>query len=191
MLSIDVFKDKKAPGFILLGVVLKKYGMECLEYEPALLRDQIEKDYELSLTQLQIDKLQAAMAVMTTDSFYTDWRVFEATCHLFHDEPIDTTLVNPLDAEDIAIGLAEATMIKNDTIEDADELVFDDEVRAYAGRIFYEYGLCKAPKIFPTAIMPPKTGTCANDKDKNDALTELFDLHSEKIIDYVDRINQE
>lgn len=189
MFNLDVYKDKTAPGFVLLGVTLKKYGMACLEYEPALLRDQIEKDFDIKLATIQMDKLQAAMAVMTTDSFYDDWRVFEATCHLFHNEATDTDLVTPLDAEDIAIGLAEATMIKNDVNDPSDTLVFDEEVRAYAGRIFYEYGLCKAPKIFPTAIMPAKTGTTANDAEKNEALAELFDTHCERIIDYVERLN--
>lgn len=188
MLPIDVFKDQKAPGFILLGSVLKKYGMASLEYEPALLRDQIEKDYDLKLSQLQVDKLQAAMAVMTTDSFYEDWRVFEATCHVFCNEPIDTELVNPLEAEDIAVGLAEVTMIKNDVNDDKDHLIFDDEIRVYAGKVFYDYGFCKAPKIFPTAIMPEKTGSSENDKEKNDALMELFDAHCEYIINYVERL---
>lgn len=186
MFSIDVYKDEDAPSFALLGVTLKKYGMEALEYDPELLRNQIEKDYDIELTQMQMDKLQAAMAVMVTDSFYDDWRVFEATCHLFHDEPIDTEIVNPLDAEDIAVGIAEAALIKS-SIGDSD-LVFDDEVRAYAGRIFFDYGLCKAPKIFPGAIMPAKIGTCANDKDKNEALTSLFDAHTERIIDYVEKL---
>jgi hypothetical protein len=189
LFSINVYKDPKAPGFVLLGVTLKKYGMDCLEYDPSLLRDQIERDYNIKLTQLQFDKLQAAMSVMTTDSFYNDWRVFEASCHLFSNEAVDTELVTPLEAEDIAVGLAEATMIKNDVNDDADQLIFDDEVRVYAGHIFYDYGLCKAPKIFPTAIMPKKTGTADNDKSKNASLNELFDAHCTYIMEYIEKLN--
>ncbi len=187
MFNLDVYKDHNAPGYLLLGATLKKYGLGCLDYDPAILTSEIEKDFNVKLTTLQANKLHAAIAVMTTDSFYNDWRVFEATCHLFHNEDIDADLVNPLDAEDIAIGLAEVTLIKSD-INDSEDLVFDDEVRVYAGRIFYEYGFCNPPKIFPSAIMPKKTGTACNDKEKNEALLELFDAHCEHLIDYAEKL---
>jgi hypothetical protein len=188
MFNRDVYKDKSAPAFALLGITLKKYGVESLEYDPELLRHQIEKDYDIHLEDIQMDKLQAAMAVMLTDSFYTDWRVFETTCHLFHNEPVIADLLNPLDAEDIAVGIAEAAMIKMDTGSTSEDLIFDQEVRAYAGRIFHDYGLFKAPKIFPSAILPKGAGNADNDADKNAGLKELFDAHTEHIVDYVERI---
>lgn len=188
MFSLDVYKDQNAPGFALLGVTIKKYGLQSLDTDPTLLRDIIEKDFDIKLSQLQADKLQAAISVANTDSFYTDWRVFETTCHLFHNEPVDPSLVNPLDAEDIAIGLAEATLIKHDTSDAGEKHVFDDEIRAYAGKIFYDYGMSKSPKIFPTAIMPKSLGSDDNDKEKNTALKELFDAHAEYIVEYVERL---
>lgn len=188
MFSLDVYKNEESPAFILLGVTLKKYGVACLEYDPELLRNQIERDYDIKLPDINMDKLQAAMTVMQTNQFYDDWRVFETCCHLFHNEIVDADVLNPLDAEDIAVGLAEATLIKSSVIEDIEELTFDDEIRAYAGQVFHDYGLSAPPFLFRTAIMPNPIGSSENDPVKNEALRELFDSHTEKIMSYIDKL---
>ncbi len=188
MFTIDVYKDEKAPAFALMGVTLTKYGMAAIEHEPELLREQIEKDYGIKLSDLQMDKLQAAIIVLCSDAFYDDWRVFETCSHLFSNSPVDHDVVNPLEAEDIAVALAEATLIKSCVLEKDERIQYHDEVRAYAGLIFHDYGLSKAPKIFPTAIMPANSGNTDNDKSKNDSLKELFDAHSEYIVDYIEKL---
>lgn len=189
MFNRDVYKDEKAPAFVLLGITLKKYGLDSLEFEPELLRDQIERDYSIDLPDLNMDKLQSAMIVMSTDHFYDDWRVFETCCHLFNNELVEADVVNPLDAEDIAVGLAEATLIKASTLTDISELTFHDEIRAYAGRVFYDYGFATPPTIFNDALMPVVTGSAENDSDKNAALKELFDAHTLYTLNYLEKLN--
>lgn len=189
MFNRDIYKDEKAPAFVLLGITLKKYGMEALDYDPELLRVEIEKDYSIELPDINMDKLQAAIIVMTTDHFYEDWRVFETCCHLFHNELVEADVINPLDAEDIAVGLAEATLIKASTMTDISELKFHDEIRAYAGQVFFDYGFLKAPTIFKDSIMPTSAGSAENDPDKNAALKELFDGHTIFTLDYLENVN--
>lgn len=189
MFNRDIYKDEKAPAFVLLGITLKKYGMAALEYDPELLRNEIENDYSITLPDLNMDKLQSAMVVMTTDHFYEDWRVFETCCHLFNNELIEADVVNPLDAEDIAVGLAEATLIKASTMADISELDFHDEVRAYAGQVFFDYGFATPPTIFKDALMPKVVGSAENDSDKNEALKELFDAHTIYTLNYVEKLN--
>lgn len=186
MFTRDVYKDEKAPAYALLIVTLKKYGLDSLEWEPELLRQEINRDYNIRLSDLQSDKLQAAMVTLTTDHFEHDWRVFEVNGHLFNSTPIHHEDVEPLEAEELAVALAEATLIKTDTLDEGETISYGEEVRAYAGRIFYEYGMHKAPRIFPKAIMP-KSNEC-DDKDKNTALRELFNAHAEYVLDYLEKI---
>ena len=93
MFNRDIYKDEEAPAFVLLGITIKKYGVVVLDYDPALLRQEIERDYDIKLPDINMDKLQAAMIVMTTDHFYDDWRVFETCCHLFHNELVEADVV--------------------------------------------------------------------------------------------------
>lgn len=183
----DVYKDDKAPAYALLGVTLKKYGLHILEEEPELVRMLIERDSDIKLSELQADKLQAAICVMLTDQVETNWRVFEPCVHLFNNQYVEHDVVTPVEAEDIAVALAEITLIKHDILDKHELIHYSEEVRAYAGHIFYEYGMSAAPDIFPTAIMP-KCNDCDN-TEKNEALTELFNAHVEYVLDYLEKLN--
>lgn len=184
MFTRDVYKDEKAPAYALLFVTMRKYGVECFEWEPELLRVEINRDYDIRLSDLQHDKLHAAIVVYTTNQFETDWRVFETCCQLFNNELVDHEDLNPLEAEEIIIGIVEASLIKKD---DEDGLEYDDEVRAYAGLVFHNYGMHKAPRLFPAALMPKSAP--AEDKEKNLALKELFDTHFNYILEYLEKID--
>lgn len=185
MTPSKVFKEENAPAFALLASVLQVFGMDALEIEPELIKEEIEKQYEVKITQLQSDKLQAAITVMTTHQFEEDWRVFEVICNTFCNQAVDTESINPAEADEIAVALAEVALIRNN-ISDGDEgLHFSDEVRAYAGKMFYEYGFSKAPELFPSAIMPPETVSC-DDSEKNEALNELFSSRASTIIEYLE-----
>jgi len=185
--SRNTFKEEKAPAFALLIATLSKYGNAALTWEPELLKQQIENDYNIQMSDMQSDKLQAAIAVMTTNQFETDWRVFEVVCNLFNNSASDHSEIDPVEPEEIAVALAEVALIRQGTDEDDERLDYSDEVRAYAGRIFHEYGMHKAPKIFPTAIMPESAP--ADDTVKNEALKELFDARVEYILDYLEKVN--
>lgn len=186
MIPIKVFKDEKAPAFALLSATLQAFGTEIIETEPELLKEEIEKKYDLTLSQLQSDKIQAAMVVMATNQFEEDWRVFETVCNVFCNQAVDPDVVNPAEAEEIATALAEVALIRNCiTSEDEVGLRFSDEVRAYAGKMFYEYGFSKPPSIFPSAIMPANVVEC-DDTPKNDSLLELFSTKAELIVAYLE-----
>lgn len=186
MFTRKVYQDETAPAFALLVVTLRKYGMEALDYEPELLRAEIDKDYDIRLSNLQSDKIQAAFTIMHTDHFEHDWRVFETVSHLLNNSPVSHDDLNPLEAEEIATALAEFTLIKEGTLEDKEVIQYGDEVRAYAGQVFWDYGLHKAPKLFPTAIMP-KSVKC-DDTAKNEALKEIFDAKVNTILEYLEKI---
>src|SRR5258708_6954301 len=102
LFSKDIYKDEKAPAYALLVTTLRKYGMEALEWEPEFLRHDIEDQYGITMSDLQHNKLQAAMTVMITDHFQHDWRVFEVCCHLFNNQNIDAEDLCLLEAEEIA-----------------------------------------------------------------------------------------
>jgi len=185
--SRNIFKEEKAPSFALLVTTLNKYGNAALTWEPELLKHQIESDYDIKVSDLQADKLQAAITVMTTNQFETDWRVFEVVSNLFNNSATDHMEIDPLEAEEIAVALAEVALIKQGASDDDEKIDYSDEVRAYAGKVFYEYGMHKAPKIFLNAIMPESAP--ANDDDKNEALKELFNARVEFILDYLEKNN--
>jgi len=199
-LSLEVFKDEKAPAIALLSCVIKTYGVEAFDWEPEILRAEIERDFDMTLSDLQSDKIQAAVTVIASPFFQEQWEVFEKICHMFNGVPDEFDTANPLEAEEIAQAMADYYLLNYDDQEAEhkpeqegmfeDPSVFSDEIRAYCGRVFYEYGCHSAPTIFPTALLPD--GVVPGDNtEKDGALKEIFDARLEYVTNYIKKLTQE
>lgn len=184
--SLEVLKDEKAPAIALLHVVIKKYGVEAFEWQPEFLRDEIKHDYGTELTDLQSDKLQAAITILTTDLFESQWEVFKTICHLLNSTPDNFEDTTPLEAEELASALAQYRLI----VGTEGTPPFSDEVNAFAGVVFYNYGLSEPPSIFPSALMPGHA-VKADPTEKSQALSEIYDARTKDIIAYVTAIVKE
>lgn len=183
-LPLEILKDDNAPAIALLAVITHKYDTECYEWEPELLRSDIEQDYSITLSNLQSDKIQAAITILTSQLFEDQIEAFETCCHLLNNQEDTFEDFNPLEPEEIATALAHARLIVDGQ---DDRLAFSDEVRAYAGFMFHEYGMCKAPSIFPTAILPPSNNEC-DVSEKDQALQELYDEKIRVLKDYMAKV---
>jgi len=178
----QILKDENAPVSALLSVVIKNYGTECFEWESIILRNEIENDFDFELTDLQSDKIQAGITVLTTDMYESDIRTFEVCTRLFTSTAQDFEDFDPLEAEELISGLTEVMLLKMENLN------FTSSVNAYAGEVFFEYGFCRAPKLFPTAIMPEGKPVVCDDLEKNEALQEIFDEKIKIVKDYLDKM---
>jgi hypothetical protein len=173
----QTLEDEKAPAIVLLSLVIKKYGQECFAWEPTVLKAELQEDFDCVMDDLQSDKIQAAITILTTELYEENVAVFETLNYLLNHKPDNLDELNPLEAEELICGLTEAYLIRGE------EFDFSPEIRVYAGQIFYDYGFHKPPELFPKAIMKEKDG---NDDEKNEALKELFDEKIRVTKEYLD-----
>jgi hypothetical protein len=162
----QILEDEKAPITALLYVITREYGSVCYEWDSLVLRGELQKDYGCNISDLQSDKIQAGITLLTTEQYENNIAVFETINYLLNHQPDNIEEFNPLEPEELICGLTEAYIIK------AEEMKFSPEVRVYAGVIFRDYGMHKPPKLFPKAIMQERDG---DDTEKNEALQEIFD----------------
>jgi hypothetical protein len=174
----EILKDEKAPVVALLWLVTKEYGKECYDWEPAVLKAELQEDFKCELSDLQSDKIQAGITLLTTELYENDIAVFETLNYLFNHQLDEFDIMNPLEPEELICGLTEAYLIRGETLN------FSQEIKVYAGLIFRDYGMCKPPTLFPSAIMQEREG---NDDDKNAALQELFDEKIRITKDYLSK----
>jgi hypothetical protein len=172
----EILSDEKAPVTALIYAITKEYGSECYMWEPLILKAELQKDYNCDISDLQSDKIQAGITLLTTEQYENNMAVFETLNYLFNHQPDDLAEFNPLEPEELICGLTEAYIIRGE------EMVFSPEVRVYAGVIFRDYGLHKPPKLFPRALMEEREG---NDDEKNEALQEIFDAKLKLVEDYL------
>ena len=172
----EILLDDKAPCTALIKLIIQEYGTECFDWEPPVLKAELQDDFECELSDLQSDKLQAAILVLTTDMFESHINVFVACCKLLNSHPADIDEFDVLEAEELICGLTEAYMIRGEKLD------FSPEVRLYAGQVFYDYGMHKPPTLFPDALMKEREG---DDSEKNAALQEIFDEKIKTTEEYV------
>jgi len=184
--SLDVLKDDKAPAIALVAVVLRKYGITCLDWQPEFLRDEIKSDFGVDLTDLQSDKIQAGFTILQTDLFHSQWEVFKTVCHLLNNTPDSFDDPTPLEAEELAAALAHYKLFA-DCLESTPP--FSDEVKAYIGVVFDHYGMSEAATIFKDALMPPSVK--ADPTEKNNALSDIYNERTKLLTDYMHSIVQE
>lgn len=180
MLVNQVFTDEKAPVAALLTAFIKVYGVEALQWEPEIIRAEIEEDFGIELNDLQANKLHAGITMITTDRFEQDYQTFETCVNLINNQDDDFDTVNVPEAEDIVRAVGEYSLINHDQPN------FNGEVSRYAGLIFYEFGYCQAPKLFPTALLP-ECNKC-DVEQKEEALAEAFDAHVSYVADYLEKL---
>ena len=172
----QILEDEKAPITALLYAVTKEYSSECYSWEPLVLKAELQKDHDCDISDLQSDKIQAGITLLTTEQYENNIAIFETINYLLNHQPDNIEEFNPLEPEELICGLTEAYIIK------AEELRFSPEVRVYAGLIFRDYGMHHPPKLFPKAIMEECEG---NDDEKNEALQEIFDEKLKTVEQYL------
>lgn len=180
--SKKLLQDEKTPAAVCLGICIKEVEDEnndLLYWEPEVLRSYLE-DEGVELTDMQHDKIQAAIGVLTTDYFENDLSVFETTCELFNNRSSYLTEQDIIEWEDLARGHCEATIIRHESIE------YSKEILAYIGIILHEQlGLDSPPTIFPDAIIVSSSvDTTEEFKEADEALTELFNAYKDHILSY-------
>lgn len=191
---ISVLKDLEAPASALLYVALKQYGTDCIDWHPMLLRRSIYEDFGIEITGHQSDKLQVLLLALSSDSYTDQWEVFEKSLNILSNAPDDFEYVNPINAEQLALGLAEldTSLPYHAHLPEAEcePQCYSDEVKAYVGHILYEFGMSSAPKIFPTAIFPECNHSPESDKDKSNVLDEVYRTQKDHIKDYIESIEK-
>jgi hypothetical protein len=186
LFSLEILRNESAPPVALLAVALRYFTVnECSEMGPEILREELERQLSVEISDLQSDKLQAALEVLTSTSFEEHWMVFNHICHLFNSRSVDFETYQHLDPEQIAVALAVVRLIRG--LESEAPIDFSDEVRAFAGQVFADYGLTRPPAIFPSALLPDNSAPGEGMDERSEALTELFDLHLKEVVAYVNR----
>ncbi len=178
----EILKDELAPVTALIHVVTSTYGVEAYEWEPQILRNELEEKYQLEISDLQSDKIQAGITILTTNMYETDIRAFEVLTSLINHTAQEFEDFEPLGAEEIVVGITEAFSLRMEPLE------YSDDVRVYTGKVFHDYGFHRAPDLMPDAIMPEGFPTEGCDAEKNEALNEIFEAKVKLLDTYMKKI---
>lgn len=129
----------------LLTWTLDRYGPEALTWAPETLRLELERDFGVKLPKPNHDRLMAAIAIMTTDYFYTKVDRFVQLANILAFDEFDPENPDIADGEECAWAITEAMLLWPPNEEDPDDAISED-IRIYITEVLREEGYIRPPK---------------------------------------------
>ncbi len=124
LLSEDAFAT---PLFLL---VMDRYGAEALQWTPETIRMELEDDFHCKLPSISLDKIMAAITIVTTNFFYKDVSRFISICNIFSGDDFNPTVFDPADPDEMLLGITESMLLWPPD-EDKQDTEFSEEIREY------------------------------------------------------------
>lgn len=134
----------------LLVWALDTFGPELLEWHPTTIKMEVEAAAGVRLPKGNLDKLLAAVVILTTDLFFKDAARFVQLANVLAGDDFEPDEFEPADAVECAWAVTEALLLVPP--DDADPETFSDEVRLYVGHVLKEEGFVRPPDILRIAI---------------------------------------
>lgn len=162
--SNDVWKDPSSLATTLLFLFLDAYGqveeneedktIQALRWDPETILSEIQDDFHVVLPAVNLDKLLAAILVITTDRFFHSVDDFIKVCNVFSGSRFNPHVFDPADAVECAWGMTEALLLSPP--DDNDKEIFSGEVSKYVGKVIEYEGMLDPPDILKMAVMDPR-----------------------------------
>lgn len=151
-------------GTVLLALALDRWGTDAMSFEPETIRLELREAFGQDIPQINMDKLMAMIAALTTNLFYVSVETFSHVCDaLSHHEP-NFQVMEPPEPEELAWGVAEITL--NDGtqgIKEKGPLQYSHEVRRFIGISLKQYGIRQPPPILSLAEMDESPNYMSDD----------------------------
>lgn len=107
-------------------------------WHPATFRAELEQHFGAKVPPGNIDKLMAAVTIVTTDLFFTNVRSFIPLANVLAGDEFDPRVWEPADVVECAWGITEALLL--DPPDNDNPEPFSDEIRYYIGAVLKEEG---------------------------------------------------
>jgi hypothetical protein len=120
-----------------------------LVWAPETIVEEIADDYGVRLSKRNLDKLMAAVTVVTTDLFFKNVGAFVQLANVLAGDDFQPDEFDPADSVECAWAITEALLLWP---PDDGEEPFADDVRHYVGAVLREEGYVTPPDVLRIAL---------------------------------------
>jgi hypothetical protein len=133
--TINLFQHPDAHPFVLDLALMRKYGPEWLIWEPELLEAKILMDFKTqTISDLNIDKLQAVKTLHLVDTFWQEWLVFVPCAMALSGVTADFRVLSAITVPQAMIAIDIASKLRSD-------LQYSLEVRTFLEVVYLHDGM--------------------------------------------------
>ena len=169
---------------VLLLILLDTYGPEALQWAPETISLELKDDYAVNITKQTLDKIMAAIAIVTTNYFYKDVLKFIELANILSGDDAEPDEFDPATAGEVLWGLSESFLLwppeKDDNPEDTQ---FSPEVTEYMVQVLQDEGYMSAPDLL--ALSGHDTSNFVRDtwSDDPEMYQAIYEMQQQKVED--------
>ena len=130
MIQRTLLLSEEAFATPLFLIVMDRYGTEAMQWTPETIRMELEADFQCELPSISLDKIMAAITIVTTNFFYKDVGRFISICNILAGDNFNPDIFDPADPEEMLVGITEAMLLWPPD-EDKQDTEFSEEIREY------------------------------------------------------------
>jgi len=145
-----ILTDPDTFATTLLVWAIECFGMECLEWHPGTIKMELEQRFNCQIPKVNLDKLMAAVMILTTDLFFKDEARFIELANILSGDDFQPDEFDPADSVECAWAVTEALLLCPPDEDDPEP--FSENVRRYIGFVLKEEGYITPPDILKIAI---------------------------------------
>lgn len=142
---MSIYKSEQTHPIILLEDVLRRYGIECFEWEPAVFKATLAKDTKSSIAKVNIHKIMAAVTVADTDRFWNDWTVFHYVSQCLNNNIPAASHIQDFSVGELMVAVDIANSIRTKLGKASQVPEFSEEIAKFVAAQALEAGVWFLP----------------------------------------------
>ena len=169
---------------VLLLLLGDAYGKEAFKWSPTTISMQLEEDFSVTLPESNLDKIMAAINVITTNYFYQDLNKFITICNVFSGDSAEHKEPDLADTSEIIWGMSESFLLWPPQEDDASyDTQFSAEIVEYIRRTLIAEGIIKAPDVLNVSGLDETSFIRDTWSDDPEMYQAIYELHQQKMDD--------
>jgi len=132
-----------------LLILVDQMGTEAMDWDPETINTELAERFHADPSRSLMDRINAALALMTTDLYYRSLEAFTTINTAFANGPVSSTEFNWNNLDDVMWGLTEARLLEGG--EEFDKREFSHDISRYVGKLLADDGIGRPPKIMKFA----------------------------------------
>lgn len=138
---------------VLAAIFIDEFGADadCLSWTSETVYQELLDAFQVELPRANLDRLMAALTILSTDLFYTSAKHFVALCNILSGDTLDPTVFDPASVEECAWGITEAFLLSPPEQTDEGGNPFSRDIQEYVRITVENTGLQNPPDILQIA----------------------------------------
>lgn len=180
-------KDESLHTIPLVKFVIKKYGLDCLEWEPAVMLKTLNNDFQAA--KINVYKVLAGISLLENDRFWNDWQTFQFVAQALNNNHPSASTVQEMSVGQMMVAVDTANKLRESVGPLSYVPVFSEEVAKYIAAQALDQGVWFLPEPldFASNYASKTTYTCLDcgnkeylddDEDVCPICTEKYDTTS-------------